>query len=189
MALIWGYTMKKSGISSVSFLAAVNYPKIPNKNLAKADPASLSVFGWILNNFPWVLLGIAVLCFVFAAIGSAKRHKEHAARVERLRVLEAEQARKDSARDWDSFRHQQFVRQRTMQHVNVPPMTGGTGFYTRFHTVQYSTDCQWRVKRKVFLLRQLQQRTGTPLQDPVHRGDRRTVIGHRHLFIGRVAHP
>ena len=111
MALIWGYTMKKSGISSVSFLAAVNYPKIPNKNLAKADPASLSVFGWILNNFPWVLLGIAVLCFVFAAIGSAKRHKEHAARVERLRVLEAEQARKDSARDWDSFRHQQFVRQ------------------------------------------------------------------------------
>lgn len=102
--------VKKSlhDIPQVSFLAA--YPAIKPKG-AKAHDAGLNIFGWIIDNFPWVLLGIAALCFVLAMIGSAKRHKEYNIRVEKLRAMEAEQARKNADLDLDSYRHQQFMKQ------------------------------------------------------------------------------
>ena len=98
-------------IPRVSFLAA--YPAIKPKG-AKASDAGISIFSWILNNFPWVLLGIAALCFVLAAIGSAKRHREYAARAarrEELRRLEEQERFRASGYDWDSYRHQQFMKE------------------------------------------------------------------------------
>ena len=98
-------------IPPLAFLAA--YPAIKPKG-PKAGTAELNIFGWIVNNFPWVLLGIAVLCFIFAAIGSAKRSREHAervARMEKLRSMEESARRNSFQGDMESYRHTMFVRQ------------------------------------------------------------------------------
>lgn len=97
-------------VYSPAALAATNYPAIQPKHKAGSD-AGQGVFAWIVNNFPWVLVGIAVFCFICAGIGSARRNKQYQVRVERLRELEAQHAREKKQEDMESFRHQMFMRQ------------------------------------------------------------------------------
>lgn len=75
--------MKRVTISVISFFTAViystsalatNYPAIKPKG-PKASETSLNIFGWIVNNFPWVLLGIVVILFAFAIIRSSSGRK------------------------------------------------------------------------------------------------------------------
>lgn len=87
---------------------AVSYPAIKPKNV-KADPAAQGFFAWIVDNFPWVLLGIAALCFVLAAFRAGKRRRESGARAAKIRELEALHRKSASSEEWESFRHHQFV--------------------------------------------------------------------------------
>ena len=97
-------------VSCPAAALAANYPVIKPKNRALAN-ADHSFFKWILDNFPWVLVGIAVFCFICAGIGSVRRNKQYQVRVERLRELEAQHAREKKQEDMESFRHQMFIRQ------------------------------------------------------------------------------
>jgi len=81
-----GYPMKRTikslAVAAIAALVscpaaalAANYPVIKPKNRALAN-ADHSFFKWILDNFPWVMIGIAVICFICAAIGSSRRRRK-----------------------------------------------------------------------------------------------------------------
>jgi len=92
---------------------ATNYPAIKPKG-PKASETSLNIFGWIVNNFPWVLLGIVVILFAFAIIRSSRervRYQQAVERNNRIRSMEEEARRNSFHGDMESYRHTMFVRQ------------------------------------------------------------------------------
>lgn len=101
---------RKAKIQAISFLASVNYPKIKEgKN--KPSQATLDVFGWIVNNFLFVLISLAVVLIIIAAYRTHRETIRYNARREKLRQLE-ERAREDAeARDLEDFRRRDFMRQ------------------------------------------------------------------------------
>ena len=97
-------------VYSPAALAVTNYPAIKS-NGKGADPAALSVFNWLINHIPHVLFGICGLIIVFMIFKVRRECARQEQRQERLRELETRHARETREQDWESYRHQMFMRQ------------------------------------------------------------------------------
>ena len=103
-------TTLASLVYSPAALAVTNYPAIKPKGKG-ADPAALSVFSWLINHIPHVLFGICGLIIVFMAVKVRRERARQEQRREQLRELEARHAKEAREQDWESYRHQMFMRQ------------------------------------------------------------------------------
>lgn len=73
-------SMKRKDDIRLAFLSAV--PAIKPKG-PKPGEASLGIFSWIANNFPWVISGIAVALIVAAIIRTTRDRARYRKELER----------------------------------------------------------------------------------------------------------